>query len=97
MPSLHLYFNQEYVGELIKQQRGAHVLQYANDWLDNLKARPLSLSLPLYKGKITSQNVFNYFDNLLPDSRQTREKIVTRFNAKSSQPLDLLFDDCLAA
>ncbi|MAD15251.1 MAG: serine/threonine protein kinase [Alteromonadaceae bacterium] len=90
MSSLHLYFNQEYVGELIKQPTGAHVLQYANDWLNNPKSRPLSLSLPLQKGKITSEKVFNYFDNLLPDSRQIREKIVTRFNAKSSQPFDLL-------
>lgn len=30
-------------------------------------ARPLSLSLPLQRGNITSDAVFNFFDNLLPD------------------------------
>jgi len=91
MPSLYLYFNQEYVGVLTKQSTGAHVLQYSDIWLKNPKRRPLSLSLPLQKGKISSASVFNYFDNLLPDSRLIREKIVTRFNAESSQPFDLLY------
>lgn len=82
--------NQEYVGELVKNSNGAHQLTYATDWLMNSKARPLSLSLPLQKGKITSEKVYNYFDNLLPDSKAIRERIVKRFQAISNQPFDLL-------
>jgi len=56
----------------------------------NSKARSLSLSLPLQKGKITSEQVYNYFDNLLPDPQLVCERIVKRFKAVSTQPFDLL-------
>ena len=82
--------NQEYVGELIKNTNGAHQLTYAPSWLTNSKARPLSLSLPLQRIKITSEQVYNYFDNLLPDPQPIRERILKRFHAVSTQPFDLL-------
>lgn len=53
-------------------------------------ARPLSLSLPLQRGNITSDAVFNFFDNLLPDSPIVRDRIVKRYHAKSRQLFDLL-------
>ena len=90
MAELTIYMNDEYVGKLLKSSNGAHQLHYATDWLTNHKARPLSLSLPLQKGKITSEQVYNYFDNLLPDSQLIRERIVKRFKAVSAQPFDLL-------
>lgn len=90
MAMLKIYMNDEYVGELLKTADGAHQLIYANSWLTSSKARPLSLSLPLQKGKITSSQVYNYFDNLLPDSLHIRERIVKRFQAASTQPFDLL-------
>ncbi|WP_353057842.1 HipA N-terminal domain-containing protein [Vibrio sp. TMPB1044] len=34
--------------------------------------------------------VINYFDNLLPDSPQVRDRIVARYNASSKQPFDIL-------
>jgi serine/threonine-protein kinase HipA len=55
MAELKIYMNDEYVGELLKSANGAHQLHYATDWLTNPKARPLSLSLPPQKGKITSE------------------------------------------
>ncbi|EGE1766177.1 hypothetical protein DMC46_14450 [Escherichia coli] len=39
---------------------------------------------------ITSDAVFNFFDNLLPDSPIVRDRIVKRYHAKSRQPFDLL-------
>lgn len=90
MPSLSLYMNQTYVGELIQQPNGAHQLSYATSWLKDKKSRPLSLSLPLQKGKINSEKVFNFFDNLLPDSRLVRQRIMQRFTARSNRPFDLL-------
>ena len=41
-------------------------------------------------GSITSDAVFNFFDNLLPDSPIVRDRIVKRYHAKSRQPFDLL-------
>ncbi|MCS5807450.1 HipA N-terminal domain-containing protein [Klebsiella pneumoniae subsp. pneumoniae] len=48
------------------------------------------LSLPLQYGNITADAVYHYFDNLLPDSPQVRDRIVRRYQARSKQPFDLL-------
>ncbi|MDO6408792.1 type II toxin-antitoxin system HipA family toxin [Pantoea phytobeneficialis] len=84
------WMNGERVGVFTRQSNGAHTFQYAESWLDNRLARPLSLSLPLQLPVITSESVINYFDNLLPDSPLIRDRIVARYRAKSRQPFDLL-------
>ena len=41
-----------------------------------------------------------YFDNLLPDSTQIRERLAQKFSAKSASPFDLLVElgrDCVGA
>ncbi|EEZ6228921.1 type II toxin-antitoxin system HipA family toxin [Escherichia coli] len=68
MPKLVTWMNNQRVGELTKLANGAHTFKYAPEWLASRYARPLSLSLPLQRGNITSDAVFNFFDNLLPDS-----------------------------
>ena len=90
MASLIAWMNDELVGELTKQGNGAHAFKYDKNWILNQRARPLSLSLPLQYGNITSNAVFNYFDNLLPDNPKVRDRIVKRYKAKSKQPFDLL-------
>lgn len=92
MPKLVTWMNNQRVGELTKLANGAHTFKYAPEWLANRYARPLSLSLPLQRGNITSDAVFNFFDNLLPDSPIVRDRIVKRYHAKSRQPFDLLSD-----
>lgn len=84
------WMNNQRVGELTKLANGAHTFKYAPEWLASRYARPLSLSLPLQRGNITSDAVFNFFDNLLPDSPIVRDRIVKRYHAKSRQPFDLL-------
>lgn len=90
MPKLVTWMNNQRVGELTKLANGAHTFKYAAEWLASRYARPLSLSLPLQRGNITSDAVFNFFDNLLPDSPIVRDRIVKRYHAKSRQPFDLL-------
>lgn len=90
MPTLMTWMNNERVGELTKQTNGAHTFRYDERWIENPYARPLSFSLPLQRGVITSDAVFNYFDNLLPDNPGVRDRIVKRYRAKSKQPYDLL-------
>ncbi|EES3274267.1 HipA domain-containing protein [Escherichia coli] len=90
MPKLVTWMNNQRVGELTKLANGAHTFKYAPEWLANRYTRPLSLSLPLQRGNITSDAVFNFFDNLLPDSPIVRDRIVKRYHAKSRQPFDLL-------
>ena len=90
MQILSAYMNGELVGRLIKYSNGAHSFQYDKTWIDNDKARPLSLSLKLQLPPINSGAVINYFDNLLPDNPIVRERIVTRYKIASKQPFDLL-------
>jgi len=78
MQKLIAYMNGELVGTLAKHKNGAHTFQYDKDWITNAKTRPLSLSLKLQLPTITSDAVINYFDNLLPDSPQVRDRIVAR-------------------
>lgn len=68
MPKLVTWMNNQRVGELTKLANGAHTFKYAPEWLASRYARPLSLSLPLQRRNITSDAVFKFFDNLLPDS-----------------------------
>jgi serine/threonine-protein kinase HipA len=82
--------NGELVGTLEKHKNGAHTFQYDKNWVTNTVTRPLSLSLKLQLPTITSDAVINYFDNLLPDSPQVRDRIVSRYKASSKQPFDLL-------
>lgn len=90
MPKLVTWMNNERVGELTKLPNGAHTFKYDREWLYNRHARPISLSLPLQTGTLTSDAVFNFFDNLLPDSAVVRDRIVKRYQARSKQPFDLL-------
>ena len=56
----------------------------------------MALSHRAYSGEI----VVNFFDNLLPDNKQMRDRIQTRFKAPSSHPFDLLAVigmDCVGA
>ncbi|MEZ8196388.1 MULTISPECIES: type II toxin-antitoxin system HipA family toxin [Vibrio] len=90
MQKLIAYMNGELVGTLEKQKNGAHTFQYDKNWVTSAMTRPLSLSLKLQLPAITSDAVINYFDNLLPDSPQVRDRIVARYKASSKQPFDLL-------
>lgn len=54
MPKLVTWMNNQRVGELTKLANGAHTFKYAPEWLASRYARPLSLSLPLQRGNITS-------------------------------------------
>ena len=90
MQKLIAYMNGELVGTLEKHNNGAHTFQYDKNWITNAASRPLSLSLKLQLPIITSDAVINFFDNLLPDSPQVRDRIVARYKASSKQPFDLL-------
>jgi len=100
MASLFIYMNGYEVGEYIQHRSGAQEFIYCDGWLNNKRAVPLSLSLPLTDKIHKGDNVYNYFDNLLPDSPEIRKRIQSRFNAKTNRPFDLLAEigmDCVGA
>ena len=99
--ALGIWMNGEFVGYW-RIKSGVDELQYANEWLTNPHARPLSLSLPFTPGNriIKGEKVSFYFDNLLPVSRDIRERLARRFNTASVKVFDLLIElgrDCVGA
>lgn len=100
MASLFVTMNGIEVGEYINRSSGAQEFIYSDSWLKQSAAIPLSLSLPLTDKKHKGDVVHNYFDNLLPDNPEVRNRIQSRFASKTNKPFDLLADiglDCVGA
>lgn len=83
MSKLVIWMNNQWVGELMKLANGVHTFKYALEWLVSCYARLLLLLLLLQRGNIISDAVFNFFDNLLPDSLIVCDWIVKCYYAKS--------------
>ena len=88
--ALDVYMNGYRVGTLTKTGTGAHHFAYDADWLGLPGSRPISLSMPLRHQPYQGDEVYNFFDNLLPDNPDIRRRIVARHHADSTQPFDLL-------
>ena len=100
--SLHLWMNGAMVGTWSVQPRAGDILQYADAWVSADQGRPLSLSLPFTPGNPPHRGeaVRTYFENLLPDSRQIRERVARRFHATATDAFTLLAEvgrDCAGA
>ncbi len=88
------------VGRLTRITRGELEFRYASSWLDREDALPVSLSLPLSEDAYAGDVVWNFFDNLLPDSSDIRARMQRALGAESSRPYDLLETvggDCVGA
>lgn len=90
MATLQVYMNGFHIGSFAKEATGAHCFQYSEPWLTTAGSRPISLSMPLRQRPYLGDEVYNFFDNLLPDSPEVRQRIVARHQANSTQPFDLL-------
>jgi serine/threonine-protein kinase HipA len=88
MASLQVYMNGFHVGSFVKGSTGAHRFQYSDSWLVTSGNRPISLSMPLRQRPYTGDEVYNFFDNLLPDSPEVRQRIVARHHANSTPGRD---------
>ena len=97
---LSVWMNGERVGDW-RRSGGRQEFLYAESWLASSAARPISLSLPLRPSQEPYRDgVEEFFDNLLPDNRQIRERIQRRFHAGSTGAFDLLTEigrDCVGA
>ena len=97
---LNVAMNGLLVGEWRKLTSGATEFQYAKKWLESVRSRPISLSLPLSHKIYRGDSVYNFFDNLLPDNEQIRSRIQQRFQTSTKSPFDLLSaigQDCIGA
>jgi len=100
--ALDIRMNGELVGKWYFTRSDAAVFEYDITWRESPRTRPLSLSLPFLPGNDAHRggHVAAWFDNLLPESREIRERIGARFHTPSLQPFDLLAAigrDCVGA
>ncbi|NQY63228.1 MAG: type II toxin-antitoxin system HipA family toxin [Alteromonadaceae bacterium] len=98
---LHIWMNGVFVGYWQKKL-GVEELQYVDSWVESEIGRPLSISLPFTPDnqKHRGDKVKFYFDNLLPDSTDIRERLAQKFGSRSASPFDLLVElgrDCVGA
>jgi HipA-like protein len=88
---LCLWVNGNFVGTWQMTGKG-DLLEYADSWLSNQDACPLSLALPLIPSEPchSGEVVRNFFENLLPDSSEIRLRLAQRYGARSNKAFDLL-------
>lgn len=99
-PRLSVYQDGEIVGYLSKQPSGAIEFIYADEWLSNERAYPVSLSLPLREDAFRGAPVVAVFENLLPDSESLRSKVAEKVGADGTDAYSLLAQigrDCVGA
>ncbi len=94
-PDLAVSMNGIRVGTLTRRSGGVLGFTYDPTWIETPGCRPISLSLPLSSAPYSGPEVANYFDNLLPDRSELRERLRSKFGARSVQVFDLL--ECIGA
>ena len=97
---LSVYQNGEIVGYLSKQPSGAVEFIYAEEWLSNERAYPVSVSLPLREDAFKGAPVIAVFENLLPDSESLRSRVAEKVGADGTDAYSLLAQigrDCVGA
>lgn len=91
MSQLGVWMNGRYVGAWQQVRGGRDRFSYDKGWISDPQSRALSLSLPMTSdAAITGDAVGYYFDNLLPDSQDIRDRIQARFRTSSASTFDLL-------
>lgn len=100
--ALGVWLNGIRVGTWSIASAGIHEFCYEDSWLTHPLTRPISLSLPLAEARYTYRGdvVSAYFDNLLPDSSEIRQRIKSQYIAASLSSFDLLSEigrDCVGA
>ena len=100
--TLKLWMNGAFVGTWSLAPNAPDTLQYDLAWTQSEQGRPLSLSLPFTPGNAPHRGdrVSAYFENLLPDSKDIRNRLARRFSTGSTRAFDLLAEigrDCVGA
>lgn len=100
--ALGLWMNGAVVGTWSLTPNAPDMLQYDSTWASSAQGRALSLSLPFTPGNAPHRGnkVRAYFENLLPDSQEIRERVARRYRTGSTDAFDLLTEigrDCVGA
>ena len=74
--TLDVYLQRDLVGRLIQDENGQLAFYYAESWLNNAKAVPLSHSLLLRKEKFSRNECRGFFAGILPD--ESKREIIAK-------------------
>ena len=88
------------VGRLTRESNSILRFEYSASWLAEDAAVPISLSIPLAAEPRSDPAIARYFENLLPDSADIRERLQRAVGAESTRAFDLLLEigkDCVGA
>lgn len=61
-----IWVNKQKAGMLVENDEG-YIFQYDNAYLSSKNASPVSLTFPLQEVPFTSENLFPFFDGLIPE------------------------------
>lgn len=77
MSKLNIFYEDKKVGTLYRDEELIYSFSYSESWLKDKKAFPLSLAMPLRKGKFGNKITLSFFENLLPEgeARDALEKV----------------------
>ncbi len=98
--NLDVYVGSTRVGQYARAVSGSTSFRYAPEWVNNNRAFPVSISMPLSDRLWSGREVNCFFDGLLPDEPVVRNKIASRESAESGSTFDLLSvigRDCVGA
>jgi len=87
--TLDAYLHSDLVGQLIQDNHGEMVFDYAESWLNNPDAIPLSHSLPLQKMRFTRKQCRAFFAGLLPEESK-RELIAKNLGISAKNDFTML-------
>ena len=74
--TLDVYLQRDLVGQLIQDENGQLAFYYAEGWLNNANAVPLSHSLPLRKEIFSRNECRGFFAGILPD--ESKREIIAK-------------------
>lgn len=98
--NLHVLLNGARVGILTRDSTENLEFGYHKEWLETAHAIPISQSLPLREIPYRGISVQAYFDNLLPDNDEIRDRIARKMATEGRGTVDLLAAigrDCVGA
>ncbi|MCK5882593.1 MAG: HipA N-terminal domain-containing protein [Bacteriovoracaceae bacterium] len=67
MKSLNVFFEEQLIGQLIRDEELMHSFQYDSNWLTSSNRFQLSLALPLQEESFANKLTLSFFENLLPE------------------------------
>lgn len=94
--------NGTFIGTWSVSPHGGDQLHYADEWINSDEGRPISRSLGFLPGNAPHRGgaVQAYFENLLPDSKDIRERIARRYKLAATDAFTMLTEvgrDCAGA